>query len=182
MSKKATLIIGILVMIAAAAAVLLVLRGDEDTWLCQNGQWVKHGNPSASMPTAGCNISNSTTPTPSSTPSPSQVSEIIVSSPQPNQTVSSPMNISGQARGSWFFEAVFPVKLLDKQGNVLASGQARAQGNWMTEDFVPFAVQLTYSLSATSSGVLIFSNDNPSGLSQNSKEWRVPVVFSPTTK
>lgn len=28
--------------------------GDEDTWICTNGQWVKHGNPSASMPLTGC--------------------------------------------------------------------------------------------------------------------------------
>lgn len=28
--------------------------GDEDTWICANGQWVKHGNPSASMPQTGC--------------------------------------------------------------------------------------------------------------------------------
>lgn len=26
----------------------------EDTWLCQNGVWVKHGNPSAAAPTTGC--------------------------------------------------------------------------------------------------------------------------------
>ncbi|MDD5289821.1 MAG: DUF333 domain-containing protein [Patescibacteria group bacterium] len=26
----------------------------EDTWLCQKGEWVKHGNPSAAAPTTGC--------------------------------------------------------------------------------------------------------------------------------
>ena len=26
----------------------------EDTWICQNGEWVKHGNPSAPMPTEPC--------------------------------------------------------------------------------------------------------------------------------
>ncbi len=31
------------------------LLSGEDDWLCQNGQWVKHGNPSAAMPTAPCN-------------------------------------------------------------------------------------------------------------------------------
>lgn len=34
---------------------LVFIRGDEDTWLCQNNQWVKHGNPSVPMPTDGCN-------------------------------------------------------------------------------------------------------------------------------
>lgn len=32
----------------------LALRGQEDTWRCQAGQWVKHGNPSASQPTTPC--------------------------------------------------------------------------------------------------------------------------------
>lgn len=31
-----------------------VLGGSEDSWLCVDGEWVKHGNPSAAMPQAGC--------------------------------------------------------------------------------------------------------------------------------
>lgn len=31
-----------------------LLGGDEDTWICSNNQWVKHGNPSAPQPTTGC--------------------------------------------------------------------------------------------------------------------------------
>lgn len=34
---------------------LRILSGDEDTWLCEDGQWVKHGNPSSAEPTSGCN-------------------------------------------------------------------------------------------------------------------------------
>jgi len=26
----------------------------EDNWICQNGEWVKHGNPSAPKPTIPC--------------------------------------------------------------------------------------------------------------------------------
>lgn len=47
--------------IILGAAVLMVgvlgarmLSGPEDIWLCQNGQWVKHGAPGAPMPTSGC--------------------------------------------------------------------------------------------------------------------------------
>lgn len=28
--------------------------GGEDDWMCQNGQWVKHGNPDSAMPTKEC--------------------------------------------------------------------------------------------------------------------------------
>jgi len=31
------------------------LSGPEDTWLCQAGQWVKHGSPSLPMPVVPCN-------------------------------------------------------------------------------------------------------------------------------
>lgn len=47
--------LGWLVILAAIVFVFLMfLRGDEDTWLCQNGQWVKHGQPSAPQPTSQC--------------------------------------------------------------------------------------------------------------------------------
>ncbi len=34
---------------------IFVLRGSEDSWLCTTEGWVKHGVPSAPMPTTGCN-------------------------------------------------------------------------------------------------------------------------------
>lgn len=30
------------------------LSGPEDTWVCQNNQWVKHGNPAEPQPTKPC--------------------------------------------------------------------------------------------------------------------------------
>lgn len=45
--------IGVAVL-AVAAIALIFIRGDEDAWLCVNNQWVKHGMPSAPMPTSGC--------------------------------------------------------------------------------------------------------------------------------
>ena len=37
--------------------------------------------------------------------------QIKVTKPQPNQMVESPLTIEGEARGTWFFEATFPIKL-----------------------------------------------------------------------
>ena len=42
------------------AAVVIVgarLLTPEDTWICSEGRWVKHGNPKSPMPTAGCEAS-----------------------------------------------------------------------------------------------------------------------------
>jgi len=44
----------LIVVLMILAIALAFLRGKEDTWLCQDGQWVKHGNPSAPMPTEPC--------------------------------------------------------------------------------------------------------------------------------
>lgn len=47
-------IVILVILVAAIGAVLILLRGNEDTWICQNGHWVKHGNPSEPMPTTPC--------------------------------------------------------------------------------------------------------------------------------
>jgi len=39
--------------------------------------------------------------------------EILFSAPRPNEPIISPLAISSEARGPWFFEATFPVLLLD---------------------------------------------------------------------
>jgi len=165
MNRKILIAIGI---IFAIIAIVVILRSPEDSWICQNGQWVKHGNPSSPMPTSGCGTSQST-----------QKPDIIVTSPQSNQIITSPLSIEGKAKGSWYFEAVAPVRLLDDKGNVLASGQIQTQGDWMTSDYVPFKAELTFSYNATTSGTLLFHNDNPSGLPENDKEFNVSVQLVP---
>lgn len=178
MTKQKWTIIGFLVLVLIVAAGLLrVFSGDEDTWLCQNGQWVKHGNPSAPMPTSGCG-------TPVASPTPSAQLDITVTVPQPDSIISSPLIIEGQAGGNWFFEASAPVKLLDQQGNQLASGIIQAQGDWMTEDFVPFVGEISFNIKDVTPAILLLQNDNPSGLPEFAKEIRVPLVLNPseTTK
>lgn len=102
---------------------------------------------------------------------------IRVTSPSSDAVVASPLNVEGQARGNWYFEASFPVKLLDANGKQLAIAPAQAQGEWMKEDFVPFKVTLTFPEPTTDSGTLILEKDNPSGLPQNADELRIPVKF-----
>ncbi|HPA25400.1 MAG TPA: Gmad2 immunoglobulin-like domain-containing protein [bacterium] len=103
---------------------------------------------------------------------------IQIASPRPNAEVSSPLNISGQARGNWFFEASFPVSLVDENNNILASGLATAEGDWMTEDFVPFQAELNFSLkTASTTGYLLLKKDNPSGLKQNDDFLKLPVIL-----
>jgi len=102
---------------------------------------------------------------------------IWVDTPQPNETVQSPLEIKGEARGYWFFEADFPVKLYDENGRLLGIAIARTLSEWMTEDFVPFEAVLEFEVPETDKGILILEKDNPSGLPENADELRVPVRF-----
>lgn len=103
---------------------------------------------------------------------------IIVDNPRTNQEIESPLTISGQARGYWFFEASFPVLLTDWDGLIIAEGIAQAKGDWMTEDFVPFEVTLEFEKpSYNNKGTLILRKDNPSGLPENDDSLEVPVIF-----
>ncbi len=94
-----------------------------------------------------------------------------------NEKISSPLVIRGKARGYWFFEADFPVKLYDANGELLAIAIAQAQDNWMTEDFVPFEAELKFSSPKTKAGVIVLEKDNPSGLLEYADELRIPIMF-----
>jgi hypothetical protein len=89
--------------------------------------------------------------------------DIIVTCPEPNQCVSSPLMVTGKARGPWYFEASFPRRLQDAQGNELAVGNGKASGAWMTENFVPFAGTREFAVTKQTNCKLILENDNTLG-------------------
>ena len=70
------------------------------------------------------------------------------------EEIKSPLTVKGAARGNWFFEASFPVRLLDETGKEIAVGIAQAEKEWMTEDFVPFSATLTFTSHSTERGTL----------------------------
>ncbi|MCX6796706.1 MAG: GerMN domain-containing protein [Candidatus Falkowbacteria bacterium] len=251
MQKKIIIItiLGVVVILLFIIVGIRIFSGPEDTWLCANNQWVKHGNPSAPMPTSGCGnnliggqkneheclvaagyswcpstqkcqrmweeyceeykdqyrgIASTTIKDfndcvaagnkiienhPSRQCSANgqiftDIEEagaldfpISVRSPMPNEVVESPLTISGAAKGGWYFEAQFPVKLEDEQGQVIAQTAAQAQSDWMTENYVPFNAQLNFNPGNSSKGYLVLENDNPSGLPANAQSIKFPVLF-----
>lgn len=111
---------------------------------------------------------------------------IALTSPLPEGVVTSPLTITGQARGSWYFEASFPVMLTNWDGLIIAEGPATASSDWMTSEFVPFTASLTYTNPYKAGdpdfmkrGTLILKNDNPSGLPENDRAIEIPVRFAP---
>lgn len=102
---------------------------------------------------------------------------IRIAAPRPNALIASPLTVKGAARGAWYFEAVFPVRLLDESGKEMAHGQARAQGNWTTSGFIPFQAALEFAAPSNGSGTLVLEKDNPSGRPEGADELRIPVKF-----
>lgn len=105
---------------------------------------------------------------------------IVVESPRANAQVASPIVIKGKARGSWFFEATFPVTLTNWDGLIIAEGYAKAQGEWMTTDYVPFTANLSYTLAPETPyrrGFLILKKNNASGEPQFDNSIEIPVTL-----
>lgn len=102
---------------------------------------------------------------------------IVVESLKSNEQISSPLVVTGKARGYWFFEGSFPIELLDLNGNILASGIAQAQSEWMTEEFVPFLATLDFDSGSIEKGTLVLKKDNPSGLLENDDKLEIPIMF-----
>lgn len=102
---------------------------------------------------------------------------IGVASPAPASFISSPLAFQGEARGGWFFEGSFPVRIEDSKGVVLGRDIARATGDWMTSELIPFSGTILFSTPTTDKGTLIFDRDNPSGLPENGGRFEVPVQF-----
>jgi hypothetical protein len=111
---------------------------------------------------------------------------IAIANPRPLTVVTSPLHITGHARGNWFFEASAPVLLTDAGGRIIAKGTIHADGNWMTSDFVPFSADLTFvspfktgEKEEKKKGSLIFKKDNPSGDPKNDESLEIPIEFAP---
>ncbi len=106
--------------------------------------------------------------------------ELIVTSPMKDSVISSPIVIAGEAPGFWYFEATFPVVLVNWDGLIIVQGYATAQGEWMTQEYVPFTATLEFTPQEYGdTGALILQRDNPSGLPQNDDAVEVPIRFTP---
>lgn len=103
---------------------------------------------------------------------------ITLDSPTEGQTISSPLTITGNARGPWYFEATFPVILTNWDGLIIAEGYATALDDWMTEEFVPFEATLTFEVpDYGDTGALILRKANASGLPENDDALEIGVMF-----
>lgn len=189
--KYSLIILGIIIV----TAIVLRILTPEDNWICQNGTWQKHGNPSKAQPREVCSgavpaLIQSNNPASSivisQTPTSTSISESASTStsviepkvvkPQANDLIGSPYEVNGLAPGNWFFEASLPVRLFDLNNQLIIATSARALSDWMTTELVPFSANLIFKTQATS-GYIIIAKDNPSDLPQNAGTYKIPVRF-----
>lgn len=106
---------------------------------------------------------------------------IVVDNITAGDEIASPVTITGQARGYWFFEASFPVIIVDWDGRIIAEGYAEATDDWMIEDFVPFTATIEFTkpegTGLINRGTIILQRDNPSDLPENDAAFEIPVIF-----
>lgn len=108
---------------------------------------------------------------------PSTSDQVTIMSPDLQQPVKSPLSVHGRVSGTFFSEGVFPVVLRDSAGREIARALAHADGEWMTNDAVPFTVQLEYKAKPGTKAVLVFEKDNPSGLPENDHSQEFTVTL-----
>ena len=56
-NMKNKLLVAIIIIIILLGSILVLrflLGGPEDSWICEDEGWVKHGNPNSPMPESGC--------------------------------------------------------------------------------------------------------------------------------
>ena len=107
------------------------------------------------------------------------VAEEPVRLTSPLDETSLPLVIKGEARGYWFFEAQFPIEVVSDSGAVISTGIASADGEWMTENYVPFTAVIKGGVTERTRAKIILRRNNPSGLEENAGQVSVPIVIIP---
>lgn len=102
---------------------------------------------------------------------------IRVTLPYPGAVTGKEFKVIGEARGTWYFEASFPIEVLDKDGNVLVQTHATAQKEWMTEDFVPFEADIKVPESYIGLATLVLHKDNPSDIREKDASMSFPFII-----
>jgi len=198
--------IGVFTTILLSIA-LIRFSSPRNYWSCEDGEWVKYGNPKEEMPQYVCGdydlgqaITNfeecvaagnpvlESYPRKCDTPNESflenigneleMMSQIIVYYPRPNNVIEESFVVTGEARGTWFYEGTLPIKLIAEDETVLYDDLIITDVYWMTEDFVPFEIPIQFEKGDYTKGNLIIERDIPSVESGLDSEFlEIPVTF-----
>lgn len=130
---------------------------------------------STNNPEVSSNPESTRSPTPSASP---EASRPVITTPQSNSKVTSPLTVKGKVPPGWMFEGVFPIKLLDADKNVITQSQAKeiTPGSWSSGNDIEFSATLNFTTNSKT-GFILLEKDNPSGLPENADSFEIPVSF-----
>lgn len=157
MNKKIPLIFAIIILVVAAGVVAWLL------WTLQTTDETTIQD----APTTSEQPDNLNEP----------IEAIIITTPIPNAVVTSPLAVTGFVQGTWMFEGTLPIELLDANGQLVSPSFGTANGDWMTENLIPFNARIEFTAPTTTTGWLAVRANNPSGLPENDDQFRIPVRF-----
>lgn len=144
MTKTILIIVAIAVVVGLAILGVRLLSG-EDNWICQDGEWVKHGNPSAAKPTEGCEP------------------DIVIVSPTIGEEVSSPIRVLGKAKGP---KDIVNFRLKEKDGKILVEDFVTLMTGG--DAYADFEKDLVYSRPEQGEGILeVFRKSDFGGKEKN---------------
>ncbi|OGF31478.1 hypothetical protein A2533_01390 [Candidatus Falkowbacteria bacterium RIFOXYD2_FULL_35_9] len=175
------IIIGLILIVGA-----FFLFTNQDFFTADNDQQIEDEQDSTQDSTSDQDVETTDQPsdvdtdTPVNSDQPNNTNDqIVVLTPIVGATVSNPINFSGRARGTFFFEGSFPVSLRKPNGEVVASSFATAQGEWMTTEFVNFTGQLEFNYADIDDGRmnLVFTKDDPSGRALTSEDSKAVGIY-----
>lgn len=133
---------------------------------------------------AACSPAPTTTATtqqqepPRATIAPVDSTHASVSAPLVGARTKSPITVTGIAPNDWFFEASFPVTLVDENNQTLAQAPAQAQSDWTVQGPIQFKAELSFLVLQETRATLVLQEDMP-GENATPREVRVPVVLEP---
>ena len=88
--------------------------------------------------------------------------QVRVFEPQPEELVSFPFMIKGEAIPEWFEEGRFPIRILSEVGTVLVDDIAEATGEVSQDGFIPFEATIEeFDIDQWEYGTVVLSKNNP---------------------
>lgn len=107
---------------------------------------------------------------------------IVVHNVVDEQVISSPLELQGEIRGNWVFEASAPVLLTNWDGLIIGESFISTEEDWMTADFVSFAGKIEFEMpddigEFSNKGYLIFQKNNPSDLRELDDAYEIEIRF-----
>lgn len=104
--------------------------------------------------------------------------DIEIDAPSPGARVASPLRASGEADNTWYYEAVFPAKLMARDGTLIAEAPAVAASDWTRRGDVPFNVEMAFTVEEETPATLVLEEDAPRA-DHPPRQVRIPVVLMP---